>query len=128
MLSAGLLFLQLEDIGSMVDGIRGCRGHAVGIAVGDVPGLIQLVERVRRAREIRGDRPGADIDCPFSLHGIGGVEYSCDGIIRIKLKYIAGKSRSYITVILLISRDIPQAICYIGYNRLLFRVLNEILT
>jgi len=112
----------------MVDGIRGCRGHAVGITVGDVPGLIQLVERVPGAREIRGDRPGVNIDQPFSLHGIGVIENTRYGIIRVKFKKIAGKSRSYIAVILLITSDIPKAVRHIGYNCLLFLVLNEFLT
>src|SRR6202044_3046958 len=92
-----------------------------------IPGFIQLVERVPCAREIRGDRPGVDIDQPFSLHGIV-IDDPRYGIIRVKFKEIAGKSRSYIAVILLISSDIPKTICYISYYCLLFLVLNVFLT
>src|SRR5579863_8912465 len=112
----------------MVDGIRAIRGYAVGIAVADVPGLIQLVQGVADAWEIRGNSSSVDINHPCALHGICIVENPCYGIIRVKFKEIAGKSRSYIAVILLISSHIPISIRHIGYNCLLFLVLNEFLT
>ena len=90
-----------------MDGILALRGYAVGIAIGHIPGLIQLVEWVSGAWEIRGNRSGADVNHPCSLHGIGVIENSCYGIIRVNFKEIARECRSYIAVILLVTADIP---------------------
>lgn len=106
------MLFQLQVIHRMVDGIIALRGYTVGIAIVDVPGLVQLVERISGGRKIGSDRPGVDIDQPFPMHGIG-IENPCYGIIRVKFKDIAVKRRRDIAVILLIHSHIPKPVRYI---------------
>ena len=105
------MFFQLQDIGSVPDGVYRPGGYTIGIAILDGPGCIEQGHRFGRSGKIGGDRPVGDIDLPLTRDRSAGLR-PCHRIVRVKFKEITGERSCYITIILLIPTDIPIAVSH----------------
>ena len=82
-----LLLFELQKISSMVNGIHRSGGNAVGIAVGDGPGLVQVGQGGACSGKVRGNCPENDIVRPLSGGGRSSFR-SRHRVIVVKFKEI----------------------------------------